>query len=625
MLARLAARHPHLTRAIILLLLLVLAGGMLAGWRALLNAEQAQSKARLQLEVDALAQQLETRFALQTDALERLAARWEYLHDQPGNWHANAQMLHRDFSTIQAIMWLDPDYRVRWIEPQAGNEQVADFIYSPEYPGHAFAQNARRNRSPVLSNSFELLQGGTGLAYYIPVYRGSQAGPAEARRFDGFIVGVFRVDRLLRELLHSNSKFDLSLAFTEGREVLFSHLDEGGIHNSWLVGSTVNFGDNSVFRLQGRPTPELIASTTTHLPLMMLIAGLLASISVCYALWLALISAQRSHALHESNDKLRREVGRRQAIEESLQQNQARLTLILDMTNYSHDALFIVGLAPQELVYMNRTCWHSLGYSEAELHELLASRPAEVMPDIHSWTRLLDDLLREKNDNAIYQRRALTREGEMIPLEISVQHLQRHGRDYLICVGRNNKQQLEAAARLQELSNHDALTGLYNRRYFDERLDSEWRRLTRHNGRLGLLMIDVDHFKPFNDTLGHQAGDDALKRLGEALSGSLLREGDAVCRYGGEEFAVILPGADREQCAKVAQYLHRAVADLQIDHPAAPNKHLSVSIGAASVQPSAETDSGELVAMADKALYQAKAAGRNQTQIATPAEAPELR
>jgi diguanylate cyclase (GGDEF)-like protein len=206
-----------------------------------------------------------------------------------------------------------------------------------------------------------------------------------------------------------------------------------------------------------------------------------------------------------------------------------------------------------------------------------------------------------------------------------VQHLQRNDRDYLICVGRNNTHQLEAAARLEDLSNHDALTGLCNRRYFDGRIDSEWRRLTRHQGRLGLLMIDVDHFKPFNDTLGHQAGDDALRRLAETLSESLLREGDTVCRYGGEEFVVILPGADREQCGKVAEHLHQAVADLQIDHPASCKSTLSVSIGAASAQPSAATNHSELIEMADKALYQAKAAGRNQTQIASAASETTLR
>jgi len=625
MLARLVVRHPRLTRTMITLLLLFLYTGMFAGWRALLNAEREQSIILLQLEVDSLAQQLESRFALKTDALDRFAARWEYLYNRPDRWHADAQMLHRDFDTLQTIQWLDRDYRMRWIEPYSENEATANVALTTDHPAYPYAHRARKDGSNVLTNSFLLPQGKAALAYYVPVYRNVMAGGIDVEHFDGLISGVFRVDQVLQELLRGNGKFDLSMAFMEHDKTLFSHHAGGDLEVKWVVGSPVTLGDNNSFRLQARPTPNLIASTTTHLPLMMLIAGLLASISVCYALWLALLSAQRSEALRASNDNLRLEVDRRQAIEESLQQNQARLTLILDMTNYSHDALFIVGLAPQELVYMNRTCWHSLGYSEAELLEELAFRPTGIIPDIHSWERLLKDLSQKKGGSEIYQRHALTGRGSMIPLEISVQHLQRNGRDYLICVGRNNKRQLEATARLEDLSNHDALTGLYNRRLFDERIDSEWRRLTRHKGRLGLLMIDVDHFKPFNDTLGHQAGDDALKRLAEALSGSLLREGDAVCRYGGEEFVVILPGADREQCGKVAEHLHQAVADLHIDHPASGNNRLSVSIGAASVQPSANTDPGGLIEMADKALYQAKACGRNQTQIATAASESVLR
>ena len=198
-------------------------------------------------------------------------------------------------------------------------------------------------------------------------------------------------------------------------------------------------------------------------------------------------------------------------------------------------------------------------------------------------------------------------------MESSVQHLDRYGRAYLICVGRNNSEQLEVAARLQQLSQQDGLTGLYNRRYFDEVLTREWRRLRRQSGSLGLLMLDVDHFKAFNDSLGHQAGDDALKQLAGAMTSALSREGEAVCRYGGEEFAIILPGADITQCAEVARLLHKAVGELQIAHPSSRQKRLTVSIGAASLPATEKGRPENLITLADKALYQAKAAGRNQS------------
>ncbi|MFN3579748.1 MAG: diguanylate cyclase [Pseudomonas sp.] len=611
MLARRAAQHPRLTRAIIALLFIALMGGILTGWQALLEAEEAQTRARLQLETDAIAHQLETRFALQTAALRRQADRWPQQHNQQQAWQQDVQALLDDFNNFQAIEWLDSHYRMRWIEPLEGNEQVIDFAYTPAHPNYEILERSRSSGAALLSSSFVLQQGGRGLAYYIPVYR--QA--ADPDSFDGFLLGIFRVEILLRDLLGEKGNNRLSLEFRDEGQLLFSRHAPDTLPSDWQVHSSISLGDNSGFFITTLPTRSLLETSTTQLPLMVLVSGLLASLSLCYALWLALISAQRLEALRQSNHKLQREVVRRQSIEESLQQNQSRLKLILDMTNFSHDALFIIGLNPQELVYLNQTCWVSLDYTEEQLRQTIAISPRDIMPDVLIWSQTLAEQA-ERGGSAIYQQHVTSRTGERIPLEISVQHMRRHGRDYLICVGRNNSEQLEVAARLQRLSQQDGLTGIYNRRYFDETLQREWRRLRRQDGDLGLLMLDVDHFKAFNDSLGHQAGDDALKQLASALEQSLLREGEVVCRYGGEEFAIILPGADINQCASSAEYLHEAVKALRIAHPSSKQQWLTVSIGAASLTASASHDPEELISLADRALYQAKAEGRNRTCFA---------
>lgn len=608
MLAERAARHPQVTHALISLLLIGLIAGIIGGWQALLQAEQNQSKARLQLETDAIAEQLQVRFELQAQALQRLAQRWPSHHQRPTLWRQDAQALVAGFDNFQAIEWLDSQYRMRWIEPLAGNEQAVDFVYTPAHPNYPSLLQARSSQTALLSNSFELLQGGRGLAYYVPLYR----EPGNPASFDGFLLGIFRVEVLLSALLHEDRNYQLSIDFREQGRVLFSHKTADTLDQSWTVSSPVQLGSNPGFSITAMPTSSLLASSTTHLPLLILISGLLAAVSLCYALWLALLSARRLDALGTSNRRLQQEIVRRQSIEESLHRNQAQLKLLLDMTNYSHDALFIIGTNPQELVYLNRTCWKSLGYSEEELRQIIAIAPADIMPDALAWSAELRELA-ERGGSAIYQQHVKTRQGKSIPLEISVQHLNRYGRAYLICVGRNNSEQLEVAARLQQLSQQDGLTGLYNRRYFDETLDREWRRLRRHAGHLGLLMLDVDHFKAFNDSLGHQAGDDALKQLAKALKATLLREGEAVCRYGGEEFAVILPGADIAQCAEVARHLHAAVKELKIPHPSSQQHWLTVSIGAASLPATAQDLPETLIGLADKALYAAKASGRNRS------------
>ena len=157
----------------------------------------------------------------------------------------------------------------------------------------------------------------------------------------------------------------------------------------------------------------------------------------------------------------------------------------------------------------------------------------------------------------------------------------------------------------------DALTHAFNRRYFDERLTEEWGRAQRTGKPLGLLLIDVDFFKQFNDVNGHQRGDDALRQVAQALKGTILRPGDVVCRYGGEEFACLLPDTDLDGALQVAQRMKLAVRDLAIGHPAsAVAEVLTISAGVAVRTPTSRGDAAALLALADAQLYRAKAEGR---------------
>ncbi len=168
--------------------------------------------------------------------------------------------------------------------------------------------------------------------------------------------------------------------------------------------------------------------------------------------------------------------------------------------------------------------------------------------------------------------------------------------------------------QLRDQSMQDALTGIPNRRYFDQRFRQEWARMARSILPLSLLMLDVDYFKRFNDTLGHQAGDSALATVATGIRSVLARGGDMVARYGGEEFAIILPDTPYEGAIVVAEQILAKVQALGLTHPSTELPHglVSVSIGVASAVPDVEFDHpSDLLHAADKALYQAKAAGRN--------------
>jgi diguanylate cyclase (GGDEF)-like protein len=179
-------------------------------------------------------------------------------------------------------------------------------------------------------------------------------------------------------------------------------------------------------------------------------------------------------------------------------------------------------------------------------------------------------------------------------------------------LAREISRRARAEDKLEELATTDALTGLRNRRKFDIEIDSEWRRATRHNIPVSLLMIDADHFKAYNDTFGHQAGDEMLVGIAICISDSVRRAGDCAVRYGGEEFAVLLPGLAAAEAVGVAETIRLKVQQWS-DGPTV----VTVSIGIASMTPVPNLDWSILVKAADTALYAAKAGGRNQSVLAS--------
>jgi diguanylate cyclase (GGDEF)-like protein len=169
----------------------------------------------------------------------------------------------------------------------------------------------------------------------------------------------------------------------------------------------------------------------------------------------------------------------------------------------------------------------------------------------------------------------------------------------------------QAEDKLEEMATTDALTGLKNRRKFDTEMDAEWRRAARNKTPVALLMIDADHFKTYNDTYGHQAGDQVLVGIAICISDSVRRAGDCPARFGGEEFAVLLPGISATDALGVAENIRRKVEHWSEDLVT------TVSVGVASMIPVAGLDWSHLVEAADKALYAAKANGRNQSVLAS--------
>jgi len=180
---------------------------------------------------------------------------------------------------------------------------------------------------------------------------------------------------------------------------------------------------------------------------------------------------------------------------------------------------------------------------------------------------------------------------------------------------RNHLELKRSRDALERMARLDGLTGVANRRTFDDMLRREWRRNARTAQPMSVIMIDVDHFKQYNDTYGHADGDECLKAITKAAEGALQRPADTVARYGGEEFVALLPDTSLEGALAVAEGIRAAIAALDIPHAgskAAP--HVTVSLGVASGIPDLECEPGELVKAADAQLYAAKADGRNRAK-----------
>ena len=181
---------------------------------------------------------------------------------------------------------------------------------------------------------------------------------------------------------------------------------------------------------------------------------------------------------------------------------------------------------------------------------------------------------------------------------------------------RNHLELARQRGVLSTLSFIDGLTGVANRRKFEEALETEWRRCGRQEQWLGVIMIDVDLFKLYNDNYGHQAGDIVLKNLAQSMAQSLNRGGDLIARYGGEEFVCLLPDTDMEGVRATTTRLSSAINELNIPHAkSSVAAHVTVSLGGTAAVPHPDFTAAELVSFADRLLYRGKQSGRNQGRV----------
>ncbi|MCS3761838.1 diguanylate cyclase domain-containing protein [Bradyrhizobium centrosematis] len=307
-----------------------------------------------------------------------------------------------------------------------------------------------------------------------------------------------------------------------------------------------------------------------------------------------------------------RQLLQRQRTAQALVAQEANFRLLAEQ---SSDMVTRIGLDNQ-LLYVSPSCVRITGWSPEEL--LGTSSLAGIHSD--DTERVEQAVTALKNGEAeearfVYRQRHRDKGEIWAEAALHVTLASDSGEiDGVVAVVRDITEQKDLQDKLASLATTDGLTGLANRRAFDERLADEWARARRDDTQLSLLLIDVDHFKKFNDHYGHVAGDGCLRAIGRILSAHAKRPADLAARYGGEEFAVLLPNTDAAGCAEVGEGIRRALHELALLHVQNPPSRLvTASVGAATARPSqATTDCSTLVAAADRALYAAKDSGRDR-------------
>ncbi|MBI5131552.1 MAG: diguanylate cyclase [Rhodopseudomonas palustris] len=311
-----------------------------------------------------------------------------------------------------------------------------------------------------------------------------------------------------------------------------------------------------------------------------------------------------------------RQLAQRQRMVAALRAQEADFRLLAEE---SSDMVMRVGL-DERIVYVSPSCSRVLGWDATSLRGTSALGGVNAA-DLGQVERAVADLKRGAIEETKIVYRTQHREKKEIWLETALRATRSPETgeiDGVVAISRDMTEHKVLEQKLAALATTDSLTGLANRRQFDERLQEEWARATRDGTPLSLLMIDLDHFKRFNDHYGHQSGDGALRALAAILVSEALRPADLPARYGGEEFVMLLPKTDLQGCQRVGDRVRSGLHELSLPHAQnTPPRIMTASVGAATAWPGAAgTDSAKFVEAADQAMYAAKEAGRDRLVLA---------
>jgi len=328
---------------------------------------------------------------------------------------------------------------------------------------------------------------------------------------------------------------------------------------------------------------------------------------------------RKEHALREmvllaekQEASLREEIASRKQIEREFRESELRYRQLVELSPEA-----IVVQTANVMTFFNPAALRLFGLTKRHELEGRSIQSFAVDEDQARLQEYFDAIERQGGRAESIETRIVRPKGETVYVAISAGCVIYESEVSVQATLLDISERKRLEEHLRRLSTQDALTGVPNRRAFDEALEREWARARRDRTNLGLVMIDIDHFKLYNDAHGHQAGDLCLTHVAQVLNQTRRRDTDIVARYGGEEFALILPDTDMQGAVLIAERMREAVLGEEIPHVnSSTGPHVSISLGVAAMVPGREEDRRVLFQFADVALYEAKRSGRNRVASA---------
>ncbi|PHQ79564.1 MAG: hypothetical protein COB66_06605 [Coxiella sp. (in: Bacteria)] len=541
-------------------------------------------------------------------------------------WQHDAKFILNNVQGFQAIEWVNPQFKVMWIEPLKGNERAQGLDLGFEKNRRIALEDAKRKHIPTITSPITLVQGGRGFLVYVPIYKGSH--------FDGFILGVFRAKELIQSILPINLRQNYHIQLTMNNAALFSSHDKKITH-MWQHDSVFKLL-NSQWGLQLNPSPQLIQIFASNLPTISLILGFLFSLALSLACYYLILFRYNEHKINEQKNRLQLiyEISTLATYSISFEVLMKKcLDLICETLHWPIGHAFYFDEKTDAMLPTNT--WHSTKGKNIKQFKKVTEKsnfekgiglPGRIWAGKQPlWIEDVykdDTFLRAKesanlNIHAATGFPVLINNQVVAVLEFFDHNILPKDKDMLKTFGVLSEQmsrsleKKKSESQLEMLAHYDSVTGLCNRAFFMELLEHAISRAHTTGSKLALLYIDLDNFKHINDTYGHDFGDRLLKQTASRLK-NMTKEGDFIARLGGDEFVILIE--DLAEYSLANRLAERMVYEFNARFVIKKKEVIvTLSVGIATYPLSGKTVA-ELMQNSDIAMYHAKSTGKNNYQ-----------